>query len=104
MPAIVVVSTFPTEGKAAEVARTLVEERLAACANVVPRIRSIYRWQDEICDELETLVIVKTETDRGEALCERLAALHPYEVPEIIVLPIAGGHASYLAWVTAMTR
>jgi len=104
MPAIVVLSTFPTEDKAAEVARTLVDEKLAACVNLVPTVRSIYRWQDEVCDERETLAIIKTTQDRGTPLTERLVALHPYDVPEVIVLPVDNGHASYLAWLTASTR
>ena len=104
MPAIVVLSTFPSEDKAAEVARILVDERLAACVNLIVNVRSIYRWQDAVSDDRETLAIIKTETDRDEQLCKRLVALHPYEVPEVLVLAAAGGHAEYLAWITAMTR
>ena len=104
MPAIVVVSTFPSEDKAAEVARTLVDERLAACVNLVPNVRSIYRWQDAVSDDREVLAIIKTENDRDEQLCKRLVALHPYEVPEVVVVSVAGGHSKYLEWITAMTR
>jgi len=104
MPAIVVLSTFPSEDKAAEVARVLVDERLAACVNLVPSVRSIYRWQGAVSDDRETLAIIKTENDRDEQLCKRLVALHPYEVPEVVVLPVSGGAASYLAWVTESTR
>jgi periplasmic divalent cation tolerance protein len=104
MPVVVVVSTFPSEAKAAEVARVLVDERLAACVNLVPRIRSIYRWRAEVCDEVETLAVVKTTADRVDGLTARLVELHPYEVPEAIVVPIDGGHAPYLAWVTDSTR
>ncbi len=103
MPVIVVLSTFPTEDKAAEVARVLVGERLAACVNFGPRIRSIYRWKEDICDEAETLAVIKTTDERLEALRTRLLALHPYELPELIALPVDGGHAPYLAWVEAMT-
>jgi periplasmic divalent cation tolerance protein len=104
MSVVVVFSTFPGPDKAAEVARTLVEERLCACVNLLPAIRSIYRWHDAIHDEGETLAIVKTTAERVEALRDRLVALHPYDVPEVIVLPVTGGHAPYLAWVTGETR
>jgi periplasmic divalent cation tolerance protein len=99
MSVIVVVSTFPSEDKAADIARTLVSEGLAACANLVPPVRSIYRWQGELCDERETLAIMKTTRERFAALRDRLVALHPYEVPEVIALPVEAGHAPYLDWV-----
>ena len=101
MSVIVVFSTFPSEDKAADIARTLVSEGLAACANLVPPVRSIYRWQGEICDERETLAILKTTRERFDALRDRLVTLHPYEVPEVIALPVEAGHAPYLDWVAA---
>jgi len=101
MSVIVVFSTFPTEDKAAEIARTLVSEGHAACANLVPPVRSIYRWQGQICDERETLAIIKTTSERFEALRQRLVALHPYEVPEVIALPVEAGHAPYLVCVVS---
>jgi len=100
MSVVVVLSTFPSSEKAAELARQLVDERLCACVNLVPAVRSIYRWQGQVHDDAEVLAIVKTTTERVDALRERLIALHPYELPEAIVLPVAGGHAPYLAWVT----
>jgi len=100
MSVVVVLSTFPSSEKAAEIARTLVEERLCACVNLVPAVRSIYRWDGKIHDDAEVLAIVKTTAERVEALRDRLIALHPYDVPEAIVLPVTGGHAPYLAWVT----
>jgi periplasmic divalent cation tolerance protein len=99
MAVIVVFSTFPSEDKAADVARTLVSEGLCACVNLVPPVRSIYRWQGQICDERETLAIMKTTRERFDALRERLVALHPYEVPEVIALPVEAGHPPYLDWV-----
>jgi periplasmic divalent cation tolerance protein len=99
MPVVVVFSTFPSADKAAEVARTLVEERLAACANLVPAVRSIYRWEGKLCDDSEVLAVVKTTSERAEALMARLAELHPYEVPEMLALPVTAGSAPYLAWV-----
>lgn len=103
MPVIVVFSTFPSPEKAAEVAKTLVTEQLAACVNMVGSVRSIYRWQGELSDDTETLAIIKTTSERLDALQARLVALHPYEVAEVIVLPVTGGHAPYLAWVTEQT-
>ncbi|MEO8840295.1 MAG: divalent-cation tolerance protein CutA [Kofleriaceae bacterium] len=97
---VVVLSTFPSQDVAASVARTLVEERLAACVNIVPAVRSIYRWESAIHDEPEALAIIKTTSERVAAMRERLVELHPYDVPEAIELPVAGGHAPYLAWVT----
>jgi periplasmic divalent cation tolerance protein len=99
MPVLVVLSTFPNPDKAAEVARTLVNEQLAACVNLVSQIRSIYRWQGEVSDDVETLAVIKTTDERFEAMRARLVELHPYEVAEVIALPIEGGHAPYLAWV-----
>ena len=101
MAVIVVFSTFPSEDKAADIARTLVSEQLCACVNLVPPVRSIYRWQHEICDERETLAIIKTTRERFDALKARLIALHPYEVPEVIALPVEAGHEPYLDWVAA---
>jgi periplasmic divalent cation tolerance protein len=95
----IVLSTLPSSDVAASIARTLVEERLCACVNVLPAIRSIYRWQGTVHDEPEVLALIKTTSDRYDALAERLRALHPYEVPEILALDVAAGAASYLAWV-----
>ena len=100
MPHLVVFSTFPSADKAAEVARTLVTECLAACVNLVGPVRSIYRWQGELNDETETLAVIKTTREQFEALKTRLVELHPYEVAEVIALPIEAGHAPYLAWVS----
>lgn len=105
LPAVVVcLTTLPTPEKAAEIARILVEEQLCACVNLVPGVRSIYRWQGAVSDDTETLAIIKTTSERYEALASRLLSLHPYEVPELIMMPVAGGHAPYLAWVAASTK
>ena len=100
MSVVVVLSTFPSAEKAAEIARVLVDERLCACVNLVPAVRSIYRWQGAVHDDAEVLAIVKTTAERVQALRDRLIALHPYELPEVLVLPATEGHAPYLAWVT----
>ncbi len=96
--AIAVVSTFPDPTKAAEIANILVVERLAACVNIIPQVRSIYRWEGAVHDDGEALAIIKTTQDRFEALSARVLSLHPYQVPELVTLPITAGHAPYLAW------
>jgi len=101
---LVCLSTFSTPEQAAGIARILVEEQLAACVNLVPAVRSIYRWQGQVSDDTETLAIIKTTAERYDALASRLVALHPYEVPELIAFPIERGHAPYLAWLTNSTR
>ncbi len=98
---LVVLSTFPDADTAARVARVLVEDRLAACVNVVPTVRSIYRWEGQVCDEAETLAVIKTTAERYAALAAKIAELHPYQVPEVIALPLADGHPPYLAWLAA---
>jgi len=82
----------------------LVEERLAACVNLVPGLTSIYRWQGGLRREPECLLLIKTTDTRFEALRSHLRALHPYEVPEIIALPISHGDPAYLQWLTENTR
>lgn len=102
--ALVVLVTTPTTERAAEIARALVEERLAACGNVVPGLRSIYRWEGKVQEDDEALLVLKTTRDRFEALRERVLSLHPYEVPEVIALPVEAGSAPYLSWLAAETR
>ena len=94
-----VLTMLPTADAAAEIARTLVEERLAACGNLVPAIRSIYRWQDKIEDTNEVLLLLKTKTEHFERLKGRILELHPYEVPEVLAIPIEAGYAAYLEWI-----
>jgi periplasmic divalent cation tolerance protein len=93
-----VLVTAPDAEQAASLARAIVEERLAACVNIVPGIRSIYRWQDRICDDAEVLLVIKTTRRRFPALRERVLALHSYDVPEVILLPIEDGAAPFLDW------
>jgi len=96
-------ATAPDAEVAARIARALVEEELAACANLVSNVRSIYRWQGRLEDESEVMLILKTRADRVDALAERLRALHPYEVPELLVLPVESGLPAYLDWVRGAT-
>ncbi|MBW2289596.1 MAG: divalent-cation tolerance protein CutA [Deltaproteobacteria bacterium] len=99
-----VLTTAPDEGIAAMLARTLVEERLAACVNLIPGARSIYRWQGALQDDSEVVLIIKSHRNRTQALAARIKDLHPYELPEVLVLPVSGGSAPYLDWIATETR
>jgi periplasmic divalent cation tolerance protein len=101
--ALVVLVTAPSADEAARLARALVEERLAACGNVVPGLRSIYRWKGAVQEDGEALLLLKTTRARFEALRARVLALHPYEVPEVIAVGVEAGSAPYLAWIAAET-
>lgn len=98
MDAVLVLTTAGSDDDATRLARLLVEERLAACVNVVDRVRSVYRWHGEIQQDAELLLLIKTTAERYEALSRRLLAEHPYETPELIRLDLAGGDAAYLHW------
>lgn len=95
----VVLVTCPPEAEE-KLARALVEERLAACVNAVPNVTSTYRWEGRVERAGETLLVIKTEAARLDALTERVRALHPYEVPEVIALPIEAGSLDYLRWLS----
>ena len=99
-----VLTTAPNAEVGGLIARTLVEERLAACVNVIPGVRSIYRWEDDVQDDPEVVLIIKTRTDRCDALAAKIKDLHPYDVPEVLVLPTVGGSAPYLAWIRTETK
>lgn len=99
-----VLVTAPSAEVAASMARTLVEERLAACGNVLAEVRSIYRWEGRLHDDAEALLVLKTTRARLEALRDRVLALHPYEVPEVLALPVEAGSAAYLRWLADETR
>jgi periplasmic divalent cation tolerance protein len=95
---VVAFSTVGTAEDGERIARALVERRLAACVNVVSGVVSVYRWKGAVEREEERLLVIKTRAGRLEALREALVALHPYEVPELIALPVEAGHPPYLAW------
>jgi periplasmic divalent cation tolerance protein len=101
---IVVLVTCGSEEEAIKIAQSLVEERLAACVNLVSPVRSIYRWEGKICDEKEWILIIKTQKQRFEELEKKAKSLHSYSVPEIIALPIIEGSSSYLDWLEEMTK
>jgi periplasmic divalent cation tolerance protein len=97
-------TTFASEGDAIAVARALVSERLAACAQVVPGVTSIYRWEGMLRHDEEVLLLLKTTLESWPALRDRLAELHPYDTPEIIALPVEHGGFSYISWVKENTE
>jgi periplasmic divalent cation tolerance protein len=98
MEPLIVLSTFPNTDTARHIATALVEERLAACVNLCPAVQSIYRWQGQVESAEEVLAIIKTTRSAYGALEERLKTLHPYDVPEIIALPVERGLESYVKW------
>jgi periplasmic divalent cation tolerance protein len=101
---VVVLTTMPDDARIDELARALVDEKLAACVNVHGPMMSTYRWKDAIEREAERQLVIKTTIDRVEALQTRLRELHPYELPEILVLRVEGGSDAYLRWVNDETR
>lgn len=96
--ALLAFTTFADEATAARVTRVLVEERLIACANLLPGARSIYRWKQGVQDEREVVVLMKTRKQDWTALLSRLHELHPYETPELVAVRIAAGAPKYMAW------
>lgn len=99
--------TFVTVGNADQaytIAKTVLEENLAACVNIIPTVRSVYRWKGELCDDAECLLLIKTTRDVFPLLKARVKALHSYEVPEIIAVPVQDGYEPYLEWVVEGTR
>lgn len=100
----VVLSTATDAREATRIGRALVEEQLAACVTVIPSVESIYRWKGEIVSSAETLLLLKTSSEKVAALQSRLIALHSYETPEFLVLEVEAGSPSYLDWIQASLR
>jgi len=96
-------TTCSGESTAQRLARLLVDRRLAACVNILPRVRSIYRWQGEVHDDPESLLLIKTAADSIAALRSALVELHDYDLPEFIVLDVADGSSEYLDWIATST-
>jgi periplasmic divalent cation tolerance protein len=100
---IIVLTTFPVDGDVTGVARILIAEKLAACVNVLPAMRSIYSWKGAIENSDEHQLVIKTTDARREELESRLKSLHPYQTPEFLVIPIVAGSPGYLAWLAENT-
>lgn len=98
-----IIATFPDKEIAKKIAKLLVEQHFAACAQLLP-IESIYRWKDEICDESEIMMLIKSKTDMFTKIALAIQELHPYEVPEIIQIPISAGIPDYLNWIEDCTN
>src|SRR5437763_3159982 len=96
---LLALSTFPEQETARDISTELVTKKLAACANILPAVESIYRWKEKIESGNETLVLFKLSENRQSAFQEKLRSLHPYEVPEIIFVPVSDGPPEYLRWV-----
>jgi periplasmic divalent cation tolerance protein len=101
---VVALTTVAGAEDAERIARTVVERGLAACVNVLPQVVSIYRWRGKVEREEERLLVIKTTSDRFEALRQAIVELHPYEVPELLALPIVAGHPAYLDWLDENSR
>ncbi len=100
MDVVVCLVTTPVD-RADDIARALVDARVAACVNVVPAVRSVYRWEGAVQQDEEALLVVKTTRPRLEALDARLGEVHPYDTYELVVLDVEGGNGAYLAWIAA---
>jgi periplasmic divalent cation tolerance protein len=98
MNEIVILTTVDSIELGRKIAGALVDAGLAACVNIVPGLRSIYRWQGKTCDEEELLLLIKTTAERFEDVRGRIRDLHTYQVPEIISLPVCGGDRDYISW------
>jgi len=101
---LLALSTFPDRETAQRISNELVTDKFAACANILPAVDSIYRWKEKIETGNETLVFFKVSEDRQSAFQEKLRSLHPYEVPEIIFVPVTSGLPEYLNWVIENCR
>ena len=101
--AIVVLCTCPDNTSAHELAQTLLSEKLAACVNLIPQVTSLYYWQGQLEESQEVQLIIKTRRTLFGVLQERLLALHPYDVPEVLALPILSGNPAYLQWLQEQT-
>ena len=101
--AVLVLTTLPASADVAALARALVEARLAACVSALPAMDSVYRWKETIEHDSERQLLIKTRAALVDRLFARIRSVHPYDVPELLVLPVTGGGASYLAWLSEVT-
>ena len=101
---ILVLSTFPSSISVKDIAEILVNEKLAACINIIPEVQSVFRWKDKVDNAPENILIIKTTLNLYDILERRIKELHPYELPEIIAVPIEKGLTEYLDWVSENTK
>ena len=101
---ILVLSTFPASIPVKDIAEILVNEKLAACINIIPEVQSVFRWKDKVDNAPENILIIKTTLNLYDILERRIKELHPYELPEIIAVPIEKGLTEYLDWVSENTK
>jgi periplasmic divalent cation tolerance protein len=101
---MVALTAAGSEEEAARIAKILVEEGLAACVNIVPNVRSFYRWKNALCDEREWMLVIKGRRSLFGRLKERILELHSYDLPEVLCLEVAEGHGPYLEWIAVSTR
>jgi len=104
MKEILIISTADTMDLAENIASTIVREKIAACVNIVPGIRSIYRWKEDICDDSELLLLIKSSSENFESVRSRIRQIHTYETPEVIAVPITAGDPDYLNWLHAQLK
>ena len=101
---LIVLCTVPDRDTAEDIANILIAENLAACVNIIPGITSVYRWEDRIEQAEELILVIKTGGDAYRALQAKISDLHPYELPEVIAVPISHGLSAYLAWIEQCTK
>lgn len=101
---LVVLCTFPNEGEARQIGTHLIKKQYAACVNIVPSVESIYLWEGQLRNEREVVTVIKTTRQAFPVLSRELSAMHPYDEPEIISLPVADGTAGYLNWIIGNAR
>jgi periplasmic divalent cation tolerance protein len=101
---ILILSTAGSEELASRIGKALVEENLAACVNIVPGIRSVYRWQGRICEDAEFLMLIKSSANIFEQVRRKIREIHTYQVPEIIALPLGNADGDYLSWLRGQLR
>ncbi len=101
---VVILVTTPSIDEARKIGNALVEEKLIACANIIPQVESIFYWQDKVCNEKEVLMIIKTRKKLIDKIIKRVKSLHSYTVPEVVALPIIKGSKDYIKWVKEVTK
>jgi len=104
MTAHLMISGAPTEKEARKIAKTLVEERLAACVNIIPKVNSFFHWEGKLCVEKEAMILIKTTPQKCKIIINKIKEMHSYKVPEIVFLEVDGGERNYLDWVKKVLR